>query len=79
MTLVPLMRVVIDAVASGDTALLRADLDTLGLRHAASFGRTVSGQLPIAALADADALESLQFARPVTAATRRLAPPPVSR
>lgn len=64
-------RVVVDAVASGDTAVLRADLETLGLVKAASFGRTVSGQLPIAALADADALESLQFARSAAAATRR--------
>ena len=63
-------RVVIDAVASGDTAALRADLEALGMQHAASFGRMVSGQLPVRAIADADALDSLQFARPAGAATR---------
>ena len=57
-------RVVIDAVASGDTAALRADLEALGMQHAASFGRMVSGQLPVRAIADADALDSLQFADP---------------
>ena len=63
-------RVVIDAVASGDTGVLRADLEALGMQKAASFGRMVSGQLPIGAIADADALDSLQFARPVGAVTR---------
>jgi hypothetical protein len=60
-------RVVIDAVASGETDALRQDLDALGMEKAASFGRMVSGQLPIRAIKDADALESLQFARPAGA------------
>ena len=60
-------RVLIDAVASGDTEALRGDLEALGMQKAASFGRIVSGQLPIRALADVDALESLRFARPAAA------------
>ena len=68
-------RVVIDAVASGETAVLRADLEALGLLKAASFGRMVSGELPLEAIADAAALESLQFARPAGAVTRRSGEP----
>jgi len=63
-------RVIIDAVASGDTAVPRADLEALGMQQAASFGRMVSGQLPVAAIADVDVLDSLQFARPAAAAPR---------
>ena len=63
-------RVIIDAVASGDTGVLRADLEALGMQKAASFGRMVSGQLPIGAIADADALDSLGFARPAGAGRR---------
>jgi hypothetical protein len=37
-------RVVVDAVASGETSVLRADLEALGMQKAASFGRIVSGQ-----------------------------------
>lgn len=62
-------RVVIDAVASGETDALRTDLEALGMQKVASFGRMVSGQLPIRAINDANALESLQFARPAAAAT----------
>lgn len=62
-------RVFIDAVASGETDVLRMDLEALGMQKAASFGRMVSGQLPIRAIADVNALESLQFARPAGAAT----------
>lgn len=67
-------RVVIDAVASGETNDLRGDLESLGMRRAASFGRVVSGQLPIIAIADLDALESLQFARLAVAETGELGP-----
>ena len=63
-------RVVIDAVASGNASVLLADLEALGMEKASSFGRMVSGQLPIRAIADANALDSLQFARPAGAATR---------
>ena len=67
-------RVVIDAVASGETDALRGDLDVLGMQEAASFGRVVSGQLPIRAIADVNALESLQFARPAGAEKGELRP-----
>ena len=62
-------RVVIDAVAVDDAAALLADLEALGLDHGATFGRYVSGRLPIAAIADAAALASLKFARPAAAMT----------
>ena len=62
-------RVLIDTVASGDTGILRADLNTLGLHKAATFGRMVSGWLPIGAIAKMAALNSLQFAWPSYAIT----------
>jgi hypothetical protein len=55
--------VVIDAVASGDTAALKADLEALGLQNASAFGPMVSGLLPVSAVADMAALPSLRFAR----------------
>jgi hypothetical protein len=57
-------RVVINATAVGDAEALRADLVRLGLQHAASYGRVVSGEFPIAAIPTLDALASLRFARP---------------
>ena len=57
--------VVIDAVASGDTDDLWQDLVGLGLQHASSFGRFVSGWLPISSIVDMAALTTLQFAQPV--------------
>ena len=62
-------RVVVDAVAAGDVDLLKADLVSLGMRNAVSFGRVVSGQLPIAALPAAAGLASLGFARSTAAIT----------
>jgi len=55
--------VVIDAVASGDTTALKADLEALGLQNASAFGPMVSGLLPVSAIADVAALPSLRFAR----------------
>jgi hypothetical protein len=60
-------RVVIDAVAAGDAEILKSDLESLGMRHAVAFGRTVSGELPIAALPAMGALPSLNFARAAAA------------
>lgn len=60
-------RVVIDAVASGDVDKLKADLVSLGMEHAVTFGRIVSGQLPIAAIPDLARLPSLNFARAAAA------------
>ncbi|MBC7920004.1 MAG: S8 family serine peptidase, partial [Ferruginibacter sp.] len=57
--------VVVDAVAEGDnTRRLLADLTALGLTKATSFGRVVSGLMPIAALNRMADLRSLRFARP---------------
>ena len=63
--LVPVVdgRVTIDAVASGDVDDLKLDLIALGLDHAASAGRMVSGRLPVEAIAAMAALPSLRFAR----------------
>jgi hypothetical protein len=60
-------RVVIDAVASDDVNVLKADLSSLGMQQAVAFGRIVSGQLPIAAIPALAALPSLNFARAATA------------
>jgi hypothetical protein len=60
-------RVVIDAVASQDVNGLKADLESLGMQHAVAFGRMVSGQLPVSALAAAASMASLQFAQLATA------------
>jgi hypothetical protein len=64
----PLVRViddsvVIDAVASGDVNVLKADLESLGMQQAVAHGRIVSGQLPISAIPAMAVLPSLNFAR----------------
>lgn len=56
-------RVLIDAVASDDADDLKVHLVALGMRNAATAGRIVSGQLPIAAIPAMAALPSLTFAR----------------
>jgi hypothetical protein len=56
-------RVMIDAVASGDVNVLKAELESLGMRQAVAYGRIVSGQLPISAVPAIAALPSLNFAR----------------
>jgi hypothetical protein len=60
-------RVVVDAVASGDVNVLKADLVSLGTQQAVGFGRIVSGQLPISAIPAIAALPSLNFARAASA------------
>ncbi len=62
-------RVIVDAVASGDTNTLLADLEALGAQKTTAYGRIVSGQLPIDAIDDLDALDSLNFVRPAYATT----------
>jgi hypothetical protein len=62
--------VIIDAVAAGETSALRGDLTALGMRNAVSFGRMVSGQLPIAAIPQLAKLPSLAFARAAVATTQ---------
>ncbi|NOT13417.1 MAG: S8 family serine peptidase [Methylococcaceae bacterium] len=61
--------VVIDAVATDDAADLLADLKALGLTNGVSFGRMVSGRLPIAKIEVMAALSSLHFARPAAMKT----------
>jgi hypothetical protein len=60
-------RVVVDAVASGDVNVLKADLVSLGMQQAVAFGRIVSGQLPISAIPKMAGLPSLKFARAASA------------
>ena len=63
-------RVVIDAVASEDTAALLADLKKLGLEGGCCCGKFVSGQLPISAIGKLAALKSLASVFPSAATTR---------
>jgi hypothetical protein len=63
-------RVLIDAAATDDVRALESDLVGLGMRHAAAFGRVVSGELPIAAIPSLDTLRSLAFARASTPVRR---------
>ena len=66
---VSLSLVTIDAVAAEDTSALRSELEALGIQSAASFGALVSGLLPIGAIPQMAALDSLKFARPAYAMT----------
>ncbi len=54
----------IDAVASGTSTALQADLQVLGMRKSSIFGRMVSGQFPISRLDRLETLNSLQLVRP---------------
>jgi hypothetical protein len=67
-------RVVIDAVASGEAKDLLADLEALGLQNGATFGRMVSGRLPIGAIEQLKNLDSLKFVRPAQAITHGISP-----
>jgi hypothetical protein len=56
--------VVIDAVATtDDTEALLSDLKALGFTNGVSFGRMVSGRLPVTKIGAMAALPSLHFAR----------------
>jgi hypothetical protein len=70
-------RVVVDAVASGEASVLQADLTALGMRDSVSFGRIVSGQLPISSIPALATLSSLNFARAASAITQKIQPPVV--
>ena len=56
-------RVIVDAVAADSAEALEASLVALGMQHAVSAGRIVSGQLPIDQIAAMAALPALVFAR----------------
>jgi len=62
-------RVAIDAVAFDNVHTLRAELEALGMQGAVTFGRMISGYLPISAIEPMAALTSLHFARPAYATT----------
>lgn len=62
-------RVAIDAVAAFDAQQLRAELEALGLKKAAVFGRMVGGLLPIASIPSMQELATLNFARAAMATT----------
>jgi len=61
--------VAMDFIATGDAKSLLAELEELGLKQGSVYGRYVSGMLPIAAIAPAANLKSLQFARAAMATT----------
>ena len=63
-------RVVIDAIAAESASALREDLEALGLTGGATAGRLVSGQFPIAKIADLARLKSLRSVRPSRARTQ---------
>ena len=56
--------VVIDTAAAGDSEVLAADLEALGLEGGAVFGHMVSGRFPMSAIPALGTLDSLKFARP---------------
>lgn len=61
--------VAIDAVAADDPEGLRRELEELGAKNLAVYGRVVSGWLPIPAIERLNALSRLQFAAPAYAET----------
>jgi hypothetical protein len=56
--------VIVDAVAESDAASLLGELEALGLEEGSSFGRLVSGLLPIGQIRRMASLDALRFARP---------------
>jgi subtilisin family serine protease len=63
-------RVIVDAVAAGDTGRLHADLAALGARNVEAFGRVVSAEVPLSRLGDLPGLASLHWVRPALMRTR---------
>ena len=64
--------VAIDVIASNSAEILKTDLEALGLKKSALFGRVVSGLFPIAEIPKLSSLESLSFARPSFAQTHKI-------
>jgi hypothetical protein len=63
--------VTIDAVAEdGDAASLQASLEAIGLTQASTFGRVVSGRLPLRRIDDLGMLHGLRLARVAALRTR---------
>ena len=63
--------VTIDAIASKDAGILKTDLEALGLKNAAVFGRLVSGIFPIAEIPKLANLKSLKFVRAALGKTHK--------
>ncbi|MFP4228607.1 MAG: hypothetical protein ACLFTE_07245 [Salinivenus sp.] len=61
--------VAIDAIAASDPAVLRQDLDSLGLQDIGQAGRVVSGWFPIDRIPDLARLSSLRGVQPARART----------
>jgi subtilisin family serine protease len=57
-------RVIVEAIAAGDTGRLQADLAALGARNVVGFGRVVSAEVPLRRLGDLPGLASLHWVRP---------------
>jgi hypothetical protein len=64
-------RVVVDATASGEAAVLKADLLALGMQQTVVFGRIVSGELPIRSIPAMGRLQSLNLARAAAGSLNR--------
>ncbi|CEM02318.1 unnamed protein product [Vitrella brassicaformis CCMP3155] len=63
--------VTVDAVASGDVETLMRDLEELGMKDMVSFGRLVSGHLPVAAIGALSSISTLNFVRAAAAETHK--------
>ena len=57
-------KVVVDITATGDVATAKAELKKLGFQVMASYGRVISGLMPISALTQLEAVTSIRFAKP---------------
>jgi subtilisin family serine protease len=57
-------RVIVEAIAAGDTGRLQADLAALGARNVVGVGRVVSAEVPLRRLGDLPGLASLHWVRP---------------
>ena len=63
-------RVLIDAVAVDNAEALALQLSSLGMQNISTYGKMVSGRLPISVLEQASQTASLKFARPSYAKKR---------
>jgi len=57
-------KVVVDVTVKTDISSARAELQKLGFKESASFGRVISGLIPISSLSQLESTTSIQFAKP---------------
>jgi len=57
-------KVVVDVTVKGDLSTTRAELQKMGFQVKASYGRVISGLIPIGALPQLEAAASVRFAKP---------------